>query len=121
MIAVTPKGLENVRVTPEQFARFVSDSVRGLGSPAKPADVIKFLDKEPEGKLNLLEEDKPDPTVVSVLQASRRRRCKVKPSGKAASRSICSTPRACSSCAAARCKSRCTSLPRTRPSSISNG
>jgi hypothetical protein len=71
MIAVTPKGLENVRVTPEQFARFVADSVRGLGSPAKPADVIKFLDKEPEGKLNLLEEDKPEPTVVSVLQASR--------------------------------------------------
>ena len=71
MIAVTPKGLENVRVTPDQFAVFVSDSVRGLGKPVKPADLIKFLDKEPEGKVSLIEEIKRESTVVSVLQASR--------------------------------------------------
>ena len=70
MIAVTPKGLENVRVTPEQFARFVADSVRGLGKPTKPDDMIRFLEKEPEGKLILLEEMKREPTAVSVLQAS---------------------------------------------------
>src|SRR5690348_5936727 len=43
MIAVTRKGLENVRVTPEQFARFVSDSVQGLGKADKPPDLIAFL------------------------------------------------------------------------------
>jgi hypothetical protein len=71
MIAVTPKGLENVRVTPEQFARFVSDSVKGLGQAEKPADLIAFLDKQPEGKVNLLEEERPAPAVVTALQAGR--------------------------------------------------
>ena len=71
MIAVTPKALENVRVTQEQFAVFVSDSVKGLGKAEKPADLIAFLDKQPEGKLNLLEEERPDPTVVTALQAAR--------------------------------------------------
>lgn len=71
MIAVTPKGLENVRVTPEQFARFVADSVKGLGKAEKPADLIAYLDKQPEGKVNLLEEERPEPTVVTALQAGR--------------------------------------------------
>ena len=70
MIAVTPKGLETVRVTPEQFAGFVSDSVRGLGNPVKAADPVALLKKEPMGKLILLEELKREPTFVSVLQAS---------------------------------------------------
>ena len=70
MVAVTPKGLENVRVTPAQFSQFVKESVRGLGSPVKPADMIKYLDKQPEGNVVLLEELRVEPTVVSVLQAS---------------------------------------------------
>ena len=71
MIAVTPKGLENVRVTPQQFANFVADSVQGLGKAEKPTDPIAYLDKQAEGKLNLLEEQRPDATSVSVLQATR--------------------------------------------------
>ena len=71
MIAVTPKGLENVRVTPEQFAGFVSDSVRGLGTPVKAGDPVALLKKEPEGKLLLFAELKREPTLVSVLQATR--------------------------------------------------
>jgi hypothetical protein len=71
MIAVTPKGLESVYVTPEQFAGFVSDSVRGLGGAVAPADMIGFLQKEPEGKVHLLAELKREPGVVSVLQATR--------------------------------------------------
>jgi hypothetical protein len=71
MIAVTPKGLENVRVSPEQFAGFVSDSVRGLGKASQPADLIGFLQREPEGKIHLCAELKREPSVVSVLQATR--------------------------------------------------
>ena len=71
MIAVTPKGLENVRVNPEQFAGFVADSVRGLGKPVQPADLIGFLQKEPEGRIHLLAELRREPAVVSVLQATR--------------------------------------------------
>ena len=71
MIAVTPKGLENVRVSSDQFAVFASDSVRGLGKPNQPADVIGFLQREPEGKIHLFAELKREPGVVSVLQAAR--------------------------------------------------
>src|SRR3990167_10487995 len=44
MIAVTPKGLERERVTPAQFALFVSDSLHDLGKPVQPTDIIKFLE-----------------------------------------------------------------------------
>lgn len=71
MIAVTPKGLENMRVGAEQFATLVSDSLRGLGKPVQTTDVIRFLEKEPEGKVHLLGELKREPTLVSVLQATR--------------------------------------------------
>lgn len=71
MIAVTPKGLENVRVAQDQFAALVVDSLRGLGKPSLPADVIGFLAKEPEGKIQLLAELRREPNVVSVLQATR--------------------------------------------------
>ncbi|MEW6689207.1 MAG: hypothetical protein AB1452_08975 [Pseudomonadota bacterium] len=71
MIAVTPKGLESVRVGAEQFATLVADALRGLGKPVQAADVIGFLEKEPEGKVHLLAELKREPTLVSVLQATR--------------------------------------------------
>src|SRR4029078_8266352 len=71
MIAVTPKGLENVRVTPEQFARFVADSVKGLGKAEKPADLIAYLDKQPGGRVTGRKEDRPAPAVVTALQAGR--------------------------------------------------
>lgn len=71
MIAVTPKGLEQVRVSSGQFAELVADSLRELGKPAQAPDVVKFLDRQPEGKANLLAELRREPAVVSVLQATR--------------------------------------------------
>ncbi len=71
MIAVTPKGLERERVTPAQFALFVSDSLHDLGKPVESTDVIKFLDKQPVGKLNLIAELKKETAAISVLQATR--------------------------------------------------
>jgi hypothetical protein len=72
MIAVTPRGLEQVRVTPAQFAAFSDDSLQGLGKLADTGpDLIKFLVKQPIGKAHLLEELKKEPTAVSVMQAMR--------------------------------------------------
>jgi hypothetical protein len=71
MIAATPKGLVRERVTPAQFSAFVADSLRDLGKPVEASDIIKFLDKQPIGKTNLIGEVKKDASVVSVLQATR--------------------------------------------------
>lgn len=71
MIAVTPKGLERERVTTELFAGFVADSLRELGRPVGAVDDLKFLEKQPVGKANLLAELKKEPSVVSILQGTR--------------------------------------------------
>ena len=73
LIAVTPKGLEQVRVTPAQFSGLVTDTVRGLDKPVQvqPADLVKFLEKEPIGKVSVLSELKREESFVSALQATR--------------------------------------------------
>src|SRR3990167_1396549 len=68
MIAVTPKGLERDRVTDAQFATLVSDSLRDLGTPVQPPDLVKFLESQPIGKANLLAELRREPTAASILQ-----------------------------------------------------
>jgi hypothetical protein len=71
MIAVTPRGLESQRMSADQFAAFVSDSLQGLGKPEEIPDLIKFLAKQPVGKVHLLAELKKEPTAFSILQATR--------------------------------------------------
>ena len=71
LIAVTPKGLEQVRVGSDQFKGLVSEALRDLGKPETTADQVKFLDKQPIGKANLLAELKSEATVFSVLQGTR--------------------------------------------------
>ena len=71
MIAVTPKGLERERVTPGQLASFIADSLQDLGKPVETADIVKFLETQPIGKLHLIAELKREPAIVSVLQATR--------------------------------------------------
>ena len=71
LIAVTPKGLERKRDTDAQFAAFVSDALRDLGTPVQPPDLVKFLESQPIGKANLLAELRKEPTTVSILQATR--------------------------------------------------
>ncbi|HUN68465.1 MAG TPA: hypothetical protein VMU46_06690 [Burkholderiales bacterium] len=71
MIAVTPRGLENVRVSPDQFAALVAESLQGLGKPIESPDLIKFLAAQPIGALHLVAELKREPAAVSVLQALR--------------------------------------------------
>ena len=71
VVAVTPKGLERNRVTPEQFNALVTDSLQQFGKPADAPDLVKFLEKQPIGRVNLLAELRKEPTVVSVLQGTR--------------------------------------------------
>ncbi|HTQ77223.1 MAG TPA: hypothetical protein VMI15_04300 [Burkholderiales bacterium] len=71
LIAVTPKGMENDRVSASSFATLVSDSLHGLGKPAGTADVVKFLQARPIGEAELLAELKRQPDLVSVLQGMR--------------------------------------------------
>jgi len=71
MIAVTPRGLEHQRVSPEMFSAEVGDSLKNLGEVLRTPDLVKFLETQPIGKAYLLEELKKEPGTVSVLQVSR--------------------------------------------------
>ena len=71
LIAVTPKGLERTRVSPQQFSSLVVDALRDLGAPAPGGDYARYLDSQPQGKASLLAELRKDPDAVSVLQGAR--------------------------------------------------
>lgn len=71
MIAVTPKGMERERVSPEQFAALVADSRRDLGGAVKVDDLVKYLESQPIGRASLLAEPRQDPAAVTVLAAVR--------------------------------------------------
>ena len=71
MIAVTPRGMEHLRVSQEQFSALAAESLQGLGKPVESQDLIKFLATQPVGKTHLLAELKKEPTAVSVMQATR--------------------------------------------------
>jgi hypothetical protein len=72
MVVVTPKGLEQQRVTPEIFGTFVADSVRELGPPApEGADYHKYLESRSQSQPALLAELRREPQVVSILQGAR--------------------------------------------------
>ncbi|MGH8764117.1 MAG: hypothetical protein ACRET8_00210 [Burkholderiales bacterium] len=70
-LVVTPKGLEGTRATPKQFSELVSDASRNLGAKVDAPDLIKFLQAQPIGKLNLLADLRREPEIVSVLVAVR--------------------------------------------------
>ena len=72
MMAATPRGMERFKVTEEQFKAFVANSLHNLG-PVAPqgTDLLKYLEKQPQGKANLLAELRKEPTLVSILQGTR--------------------------------------------------
>lgn len=71
MLVATPRSMERERVGLNQFRDYVLDAVRGLGNPAEPADIRKFLDAQPAGRAALLAELRRKPDAVSVFQGSR--------------------------------------------------
>jgi len=71
LLVATPRAMERDRVNPEQFRAFVGESVRGLGNPAQPQAIRKFLDAQPAGRASLLWELRRTPQAVSVMQGTR--------------------------------------------------
>ncbi len=71
MIAVTPRNIERERLGPDKFAALVAEAARALGQPLKAPDVFKFLDGQPVGRAHLLAELAREPTLLSVMQATR--------------------------------------------------
>jgi len=71
MIAVTPRGLEQHRVSQEEFAAHVGESLQNLGAQLVTPDLAKFLATQPIGQAYLLAELKREPGTVSVLQVAR--------------------------------------------------
>jgi len=71
MVAVTPRGADRDRVTPELFQRFVADALRDIGKPPAIPDVVAYLEQQPPGEMRPLAELRRDASVVSVLQGLR--------------------------------------------------
>jgi len=71
MVAVTPRGMTQQDISASQFSDFVSDSLRGLGSPPSDENYTRYLDAQPRGKAALLAELRRETTIVSVLQGAR--------------------------------------------------
>jgi hypothetical protein len=71
LLVATPKSMERERVGLNQFRDYALESVLGLGNPAEPADIRKYLDAQPAGRANLLVELRRKPDAVSVFQGTR--------------------------------------------------
>ena len=71
LLVATPRAMERERVGLAQFRSYAADLARGLGNPAQPADLRKFLDAQPPGRPALLAELRRTPQAVSLLLGSR--------------------------------------------------
>lgn len=71
LIAVTPRSLERENVSLVMFERYIQDVTREIGSPAKNADYMKFLETQPPGEAKLLAELRRDSSGVILLQGMR--------------------------------------------------
>lgn len=70
LLVATPRALERERVTSEHFAGMVALSQREFGKPPQ-GDLMKYLEKQPQGKSSLLVELKNDAAIFSVLQGTK--------------------------------------------------
>jgi hypothetical protein len=71
-VAGTAREFERLRATQEDFQKFVSDALRGLGeAPPAGSDLHKLLGAAPEGKPMLLEFLRRDASVASYIQGTR--------------------------------------------------
>jgi len=71
VLVVTAKAAERHRVTPEQFDGVAADFLAAVGTPVTPPDLVKYLEGQPIGRPNVLEEMRRPPAGASVLQAMR--------------------------------------------------
>ena len=71
-VAATPREFETLRATPQDFAAFVADTMRGMGEPpAAATDLKKLLEAAPKGTAILLAVPRREAALVSFLQGSR--------------------------------------------------
>jgi len=68
---LTPRALEQERMSPAAFEAYVRDGLRSLGTPPIEGDVAKVLEARPPGEPTLLAELRRDPDAVSVLRGVR--------------------------------------------------
>lgn len=71
LLVATPRAMERERVGLAQFRAYAAELARGLGDPAQPADLRKFLDAQPPGRPALIAELRRTPQAVSLLLGSR--------------------------------------------------
>jgi hypothetical protein len=71
LLVATPRAQERDRMSPGEFKSYVSDAVRGFGTPAEPADIRKHLDDQLPGKAVLLWELRRTADSVSILLGTR--------------------------------------------------
>ena len=71
LLIATPRAMERERVGLAQFRAYAAELARGLGNPAQPADLRKFLDAQPPGRPALIAELRRTPQAVSLLLGSR--------------------------------------------------
>jgi hypothetical protein len=71
LLVATPRAMERERVGLTQFRSYVANAARGMGNPAQPADLRKYLDALPLGKPGLIAELRRTPQAVSLLLGSR--------------------------------------------------
>jgi hypothetical protein len=71
-VAGTAREFERLRATQEDYQKFVSDALRGLGeAPPAGSDLRKLLAAAPEGKPMLLQFLRRDAAVASYIQGTR--------------------------------------------------
>lgn len=71
LLAVTPRALEQERMSVATFDSWVQNGLRGLGTAAGDRDFLKILEARPAGESTLLTELRREPDAVSVLRGVR--------------------------------------------------
>ena len=71
LLVVTPRALEQQRMTIAAFDTYVRDGLRSLGSAPVDGDVLKLLEARPAGESTLLAELRREPDAISVLRGVR--------------------------------------------------
>jgi len=70
LLIVMPRAMEQDRMSPQAFERYVADGARALGTPIE-GDFTKVLEDRPAGEPTLIAELRRDPDAFSVLRALR--------------------------------------------------
>lgn len=71
LLVVTPRALEQERMTVAAFDTYVRDGLKSLGTAAGDGDFLKILEARPAGESTLLAELRREPDAVSVLRGVR--------------------------------------------------